>query len=504
MSRLLSALITLSIFIAEVAGGFAAPSNDIVAPSVAVDDSQRSDPRLLDDSSLWPIRARDPDRIGAGIASPAPEKAPQNALSSLDSAATITLTTAGFQPSLITVTIGSEVTWYNATTQTVVLRSGEIFQVYLPLIARGTFSGLWTAASAANSQLALSSGETFSGTLLPGGIFTHTFTSAGEITYFVMSSPTTRGHIHVTYDLGASPVDLTVATDLYSASSFLYTGNNPIQTGVVSGTIEARRVAVLRGKALTRDNAPLSGVTISILDHPEFGQTLSRADGMFDMAANGGSRLSLKYEKNGYLPIQRQTDVPWQDYVWLPDVVMIPADPFVTVIDLSSSTPFQVARGSVVSDSAGMRQETLLFPAGIFATMTLPSGVTQTLTILHVRNTEYTVGDNGLQAMPAELPANSAYTYAAEFTVDEATAAGATDLHFSQPIISYNENFLSFTVGITIPMGYYDRSRGLWVASDNGRVVKILSITDGKADLDIDGSGTPATPAALAALLSVA
>jgi hypothetical protein len=90
----------------------------------------------------------------------------------------------------------------------------------------------------------------------------------------------------------APPVDQTVATSVFSATEFLYTGNNPIQTGVATGTIELKRAAVLRGKVMDRDGNPLPGVTTTILNHPEFGQTLTRTDGMFDMAVNGGGYLT--------------------------------------------------------------------------------------------------------------------------------------------------------------------------------------------------------------------
>lgn len=99
----------------------------------------------------------------------------------------------------------------------------------------------------------------------------------------------------------APPLDNTVATTLQAATEFLYTGANPIQTGVAVGTIDLVRVSVLRGKVLTRAGQPLPGVQITILNHPEFGQTLSRADGMFDMAVNGGGYLTVNYAKDGYL-----------------------------------------------------------------------------------------------------------------------------------------------------------------------------------------------------------
>lgn len=298
----------------------------------------------------------------------------------------------------------------------------------------------------------------------------------------------------------APPLDLTVSSRLPDLAAFLYTGPDPIQTGVVTGVIEAQRAAVLRGRVLTRDGALLSGAHISVLDHTEFGQTLSRLDGMFDLAVNGGGPVTLVYQKDGFLPAQRVVDVPWQDFVWLPDVVLIEPDANVTEIDLSAPSAVQIARGSVISDTAGVRQATLLFPPSVQAVMTLPGGVTQTLTLLHVRATEYTVGDNGPLAMPSELPPNSAYTYATEFSVDEALAVGASMVSFSLPVISYHENFLAFPIGTQIPLGYYDQAGAAWLPAPNGRVVKILSIAAGLVELDIDGSGQPASAAALAAL----
>ena len=125
----------------------------------------------------------------------------------------------------------------------------------------------------------------------------------------------------------APPLDPTEAASLLDSVEFLYTGSDPIQTGILPDTMEIERIAVLRGKVLQRDGDPLTGVTISILNHPEFGQTLSRSDGMFDLAANGGGNLTVNYQKDNHLPAQRTITVPWQDFTWLPDVVMVPLDP---------------------------------------------------------------------------------------------------------------------------------------------------------------------------------
>jgi RHS repeat-associated protein len=99
--------------------------------------------------------------------------------------------------------------------------------------------------------------------------------------------------------------------------------------------------------------------------------------------------------------------------------------------------------------------------------------------------------------MPAELPPTTAYTYAVELSVDEALAAGAASVRFSQPVAFYVENFLGFPAGTGVPLGSYDRARGVWVAEESGWVIQLLS---GTGDLDTDGDGLADDAAALAAL----
>jgi RHS repeat-associated protein len=291
-----------------------------------------------------------------------------------------------------------------------------------------------------------------------------------------------------------------VATTLLTATEFLYTGPNPIQTGVAQGTIDAKRVAVLRGKVLDRDGNPLSGATISVLNYPEFGQTSSRTDGMFDMVVNGGGLLTIRYQKSGYLEAQRQLTVPWQDFTWSPDVVLVQLDPQVATINLTSPLPIQVAQGSVVTDTDGTRQATLLVTQGTAAQMVMPDGSTQPLTSLSIRATEYTVGPNGPKAMPAVLPPTTGYTYCVELSADEALSAGAANVTFDRPLYFYVEDFIGFPVGSAVPAGYYDRNQGKWVASKNGRVIRILSITGGTADIDTNGDGNADDQATLLAL----
>ncbi len=296
----------------------------------------------------------------------------------------------------------------------------------------------------------------------------------------------------------APALNRTVATTIAGATAFLYTGANPIQTGVVAGTIDPTRAAVLRGTVKTRAGAALSGVTVSILQHAEFGQTISRADGAFDLAVNGGAPLVVNYAKSGYLPLQRQIPVPQQDYRSLPDVVLIPTDSASATIDFTA--PIQVARGSTQTDAAGTRRATLLFAQGTHAAMTLANGTTQPLSSITARATEYTVGPNGPNAMPGPLPSTSAYTYAVELSSDEAISAGARELTFDKPVSFYVENFLNLPVGVHVPSGFYDRARAAWVPSADGRIVKIVDTAGGVASLSVVPSGAVADAATLASL----
>ena len=253
--------------------------------------------------------------------------------------------------------------------------------------------------------------------------------------------------------------------------------------------IDAVRAGVVRGRVLASNGQPLPDVIVAVQGHPELGQTLTRLDGMFDLAVNGGGRLTINYTHAGYLPAQRPVNVPWQNFAMADDVVLIRPDSRVTTIVAGAATP-QLARGNPVTDASGTRQAAVMFPTGTQATMVMPDGTMQALATLNVRATEYTVGPDGPKRMPAPLPPTSGYTYAVDLTVDEALATAATDVIFNQPVPFYVENFLNFPVGIQVPSAYYDRGKAAWVPIPDGKVIKILRITDGLADVDTVGGGT--------------
>ena len=286
----------------------------------------------------------------------------------------------------------------------------------------------------------------------------------------------------------ATQIDPTVATTVAASTSFLYSGSNPIQSGVVPGAIEPKRQGVLRGKVINRDETPLPGVTIRILGRLDYGQTLSRSDGMFDMAVNGGETIVVEFSRPGYLTAQRQVVSPTQDYGFIADVVLIPKDSIATAIDLTSSLPMQTAQGTIINDSSGTRKGVLLFPSGTTAEAVLTNDSVQPLTNINVRITEYSTGPSGPKAMPAKLPPTVGYTYCVEFGVDQADALGAKEVRFSQPLYHYVNNFLNFPVGMIVPVAYYDRAKAAWIPSDNGKVIKITGVNSGIAVLDTTGT----------------
>lgn len=297
----------------------------------------------------------------------------------------------------------------------------------------------------------------------------------------------------------APPPPIGIVTNFADSVKFLYEGSG-IQTDVTPGAIDEKRVAVLHGRLRAPAGEPVAMARVSVLGHPEFGQTLTRDDGKFDLAVNGGGTLTVEFSKEGFLTVQRQARATWNDWEGIEEVVMTALDPVVTTVTLAGATEMQVARGSPVTDAAGQRQATVLFPAGATAEMVLPDGTKQALSTLHVRATEYTIGATGPKAMPAPLPPSSGYTYCVELSVDEAIAAGASEVRFNEPVVFHVDNFIGFPVGDAVPLGWYDRKRGVWVPAPNGRVIAVLGVTGGLADLDTDGDNAVDDAPKLAAL----
>ncbi len=282
------------------------------------------------------------------------------------------------------------------------------------------------------------------------------------------------------------------------ATSFLYAGSNAVQFGMAPGAIVPAQAAVVRGRVRARSGAPLGGVHVFIPGQTAYGYTYSRADGMYDLAVNGGGLLTVDFQLAGYCPAQRQVSTTKLGFGRVGDVILIPADPVATAVTLGANAPAQWANSSPQTDANGRRSAQLYLPPGTSASLVMADGSTQAVSGLTVRMTELTVGTNGPSAMPAVLPPSSAYTYCADFSADEALAVGAQSVAFSQPLYAYVTNFLGFPVGVIVPAGYYDRVRGCWVAADNGLLIQMIGVTNGLAEISLDTNGVAADAGTLA------
>jgi hypothetical protein len=80
----------------------------------------------------------------------------------------------------------------------------------------------------------------------------------------------------------APQLDPLLPYTLYDSTRFLYTNNPPVQTGIDPDTIKPKLASLLVGKTLDRNDQPLSGVTVKVKDHDQYGQTLTREDGQWD------------------------------------------------------------------------------------------------------------------------------------------------------------------------------------------------------------------------------
>lgn len=89
--------------------------------------------------------------------------------------------------------------------------------------------------------------------------------------------------------------DKTLPTDFSAEMTALYSS----QSGIVTADMDPKRLAVIHGHVRSRDNGTLSSVvTVGILNHPEFGTTVTRlADGGFDMVVNGGPTCVLRPQR---------------------------------------------------------------------------------------------------------------------------------------------------------------------------------------------------------------
>ncbi|CAK8718667.1 hypothetical protein GCAAIG_08125 [Candidatus Electronema halotolerans] len=249
---------------------------------------------------------------------------------------------------------------------------------------------------------------------------------------------------------------------------------------------DAKRFSLITGMVHDLQDAPLEDVRVTVHGHPEYGTVKTAADGRFTLPAEGGGTMTIAYKRAGYITAHRQIYVPWNDIAVAETVQMLVEDSAATQVTFDGNPATVVTHVSTpVTDEFGSRSATIVFQGDNMAHLVDEQGNDiQELPNITARATEFKTQES----MPAVLPPNSAYTYCSELSVD-----GAARVRFDKPVTVWVDNFLGFEVGEAVPVGYYDRDRGVWVPSENGLVVKLLDVDgDGVVDaLDSDKDDLP-------------
>src|SRR5579883_140095 len=196
----------------------------------------------------------------------------------------VLISTSGLSQNSLTVSMNTTVTWINDTTTNQILVSGVPYRVYLPEVVNQAGSGS-ASAGAIRTGAATSGPVSFGATIAPNGSYSYRFDQPGTYPYYFANNLSLSGEIVVVAGIStptltststasptstativpgtntptsttsptatasptpttitstsglppdpasvAPPLDPSVATNVFAATQFLYTGNNPIQT----------------------------------------------------------------------------------------------------------------------------------------------------------------------------------------------------------------------------------------------------------------------------------
>ncbi|XP_074924934.1 teneurin-1 isoform X5 [Chelonoidis abingdonii] len=95
-------------------------------------------------------------------------------------------------------------------------------------------------------------------------------------------------------------------------------------THVIPGDVlfDSRRACVIRGQVVAFDGTALVGVNVSFLHRSDYGYTISRQDGSFDLVAIGGISVTLVFDRSPFISKKRTLWLPWNRFIVVEKVVM--------------------------------------------------------------------------------------------------------------------------------------------------------------------------------------
>lgn len=119
-------------------------------------------------------------------------------LAESNSAVSIAITESGLQPAVLSIQVGTSVTWTNQTTRTIHLFDGEPYYTYLPVLMRNPGNTALSNTSSPQNKMIKNQASYWLDVLIsPGGQYTYTFSTSGNFPYFAMNGPVRFGTIVV-------------------------------------------------------------------------------------------------------------------------------------------------------------------------------------------------------------------------------------------------------------------------------------------------------------------
>ena len=130
----------------------------------------------------------------------------------------------------------------------------------------------------------------------------------------------------------ADPVDVLLRKPPPAASAsffqkvrFLIEGDKSVQSYSKAESYNEQQAAVIRGQVVTTSGEGIIGVRVSVdrsRGASNYGFTLTRPGGWFDMLVNGGGAVTLQFQRSPFKPLTRTSYIPWNQIHVIDPVVM--------------------------------------------------------------------------------------------------------------------------------------------------------------------------------------
>jgi hypothetical protein len=122
--------------------------------------------------------------------------------------------------------------------------------------------------------------------------------------------------------------DNNIPPSFFHQVRFLIEGDKPVQSYAKPEFYDQRRAAVIRGRVTTAAGEGIIGVRVSVdrtRGASNYGFTLTRPGGWFDMLVNGGGGVTLQFQRSPFRPLTRTVRVPWNRIQIIEPIVMAAA-----------------------------------------------------------------------------------------------------------------------------------------------------------------------------------